>query len=173
MADKTAEDLLAELGVEIETPKAVARSPQEERIIAGFEDIQRFTEQAGHPPRHGEDWDIFERLYAVRLERLAANPAYVGLLQSSDHQGLLNGASIASDIDGDIDLDALASDLEDLDDLASDITELKHVRPVAEKRAAEEVANRETCADFYKFKPLFEVTYHFTQPQPPVLLLYS
>lgn len=150
--DALADDL-AEFAIE---DKPVARSAVDERVIAGFEDIQRFAQQAGHPPRHGDDKDIFERLYAVRLERLAANPTYVALLQPNDHQGLLNEASTASEPDDDIDLDALASDLEDLDDVVSDITELKHVRPVAEKRAAEEIANRETCADFDKFKPLFE-----------------
>lgn len=150
--DALADDL-AEFATE---DKPIARSAVDERVIAGFEDIQRFAKQAGHPPRHGDDKDIFERLYAVRLERLAANPTYVALLRPNDHQGLLNEASTASEPDEDIDLDALASDLEDLDDVASDITELKHVRPVAEKRAAEEIANRETCADFDKFKPLFE-----------------
>lgn len=150
--DALADDL-AEFATE---DKPVARSAVDERVIAGFEDIQRFAEQSGHSPRHGEDKDIFERLYAVRLERLVANPSYVDLLRPGDHQGLLNEASTANEIDDDIDLDALASDLEDLDDVASDVTELKHVRPVAEKRAAEEIANRETCADFDKFKPLFE-----------------
>src|SRR3546814_9201650 len=38
---------------------------------------------------------------------------------------------------------------------AADITELRHVRSSAEKRAAEEIANREKCEDFDKFKPLF------------------
>lgn len=38
---------------------------------------------------------------------------------------------------------------------APDITELRHVRTSAEKRAAEEIANREKCEDFGKFKPLF------------------
>jgi hypothetical protein len=36
-----------------------------------------------------------------------------------------------------------------------DITELRHVRSVADKRAAEEIANREKCEDFESFKPLF------------------
>ena len=36
------------------------------------------------------------------------------------------------------------------------ITELKHVRSTAEKKAAEDVANRERCDDFETFKPLFE-----------------
>src|SRR5882757_810371 len=38
---------------------------------------------------------------------------------------------------------------------ASDITELRHVRTSAEKRAAEEIANRAVCEDFEQFKPLF------------------
>jgi len=36
------------------------------------------------------------------------------------------------------------------------ITELRHVRSAADKRAAEEIANRERCEDFERFKPLFE-----------------
>ena len=123
--------------------------------IQQFEDIQRFTEQAGHPPRHGEDKDIFERLYAVRLERLKVNNDYHAILSPLDHQGLLTSASLADEAD-DLDMDALASDLEDLDGLAPDITEIRHVRPVAERKAAEEMANRERCEDFQKFKPLFE-----------------
>jgi hypothetical protein len=35
-------------------------------------------------------------------------------------------------------------------------TELRHVRSAAEKRAAEEIANRQKCEDFEGFKPLFE-----------------
>lgn len=37
-----------------------------------------------------------------------------------------------------------------------DITDLRHVRSAAEKRAAEEIANRQKCEDFNDFKPLFE-----------------
>jgi hypothetical protein len=48
--------------------------------------------------------------------------------------------------------------LADLEGLAGDseITELRHVRSAAEKRAAEEIANREPCPDFNRFKPLFD-----------------
>src|SRR5579863_5331076 len=38
---------------------------------------------------------------------------------------------------------------------ASEITELRHVRTSADKRAAEEIANRQKCEDFDRFKPLF------------------
>lgn len=145
-------DDLAEFEVE---DKPVKRSPIEERVIAGFEDIQRFVETTGHAPRTGSDHDIFERLYAVRLERLKADKEYHGLLSPLDHQGLLTSASVADEAD-DLDMDALASDLEDLDGLAPDITEIRHVRPVAERKAAEDVASREPCKDFDKFKPMFE-----------------
>ncbi|MBF0563279.1 MAG: GIY-YIG nuclease family protein, partial [Alphaproteobacteria bacterium] len=37
-----------------------------------------------------------------------------------------------------------------------DITELRHVRNSAEKRAVEEIANRQKCEDFEQFKPLFQ-----------------
>ncbi|MGB6229265.1 MAG: GIY-YIG nuclease family protein [Litorimonas sp.] len=37
-----------------------------------------------------------------------------------------------------------------------DLTELRHVRSSAEKRAAEEIAKRDPCPDFETFKPLFE-----------------
>ena len=64
-------ELLDALGIEPEPKKKVARAPREERIIAGFEDIQRFYEEHGRMPRHGEGRDIFERLYAVRLDVFA------------------------------------------------------------------------------------------------------
>ena len=38
---------------------------------------------------------------------------------------------------------------------APDITELRHVRTSADKRAAEEIANRTKCEEFDQFKPLF------------------
>ena len=76
-----------------EPEKKGGRSPREERIIAGFEEIQRFVEKHGRAPRHGEDRDIFERLYAVRLDRLRALEECRSLLAPLDHQGLLVGRS--------------------------------------------------------------------------------
>ena len=72
------------------------RSAREERIIAGFEDIQRFIEKHGRVPQHGEDRDIFERLYAVRLDRLLALEECRSLLTPLDHQGLLSGTEIVA-----------------------------------------------------------------------------
>jgi hypothetical protein len=75
-------------------------TPREERVIAGFEDIQRFAQRHGRAPRHGEDRDIFERLYAVRLDRLRALEECRALLDPLDHQGLLADAAPApADLD--------------------------------------------------------------------------
>ncbi|MDF1638904.1 GIY-YIG nuclease family protein [Alcanivorax jadensis] len=149
--------LLAELGVEVEAKKARKLTPREERIIAGFEEIQRFVEQQGYHPRHGEDKDIFERLYAVRLDRLRALEECQELLSSLDHQGLLSeafaGPAEPAETMSD---DELLAEL-DVTATSDDISELRHVRSSAEKRAAEEIANRERCEDFATFKPLFEL----------------
>jgi hypothetical protein len=149
--------LLAELGVEAEAKTASRHTPREERIIAGFEDIQRFVEQHGRAPQHGEDRDIFERLYAVRLDRLRELDDCRTLLAPLDHQGLLSGGNAATtSAPDDLDDDQLLAQLGVDTAALSDITELRHVRSTTEKRVAEEIANRQKCEDFDRFKPLFE-----------------
>ena len=158
MADFTEEDdaLLAELGIEVEPKKASTRTPQEERIIAGFEDIQRFVEEHGRSPQHGEERDIFERLYAVRLDRIRALPECRAVVAPIDHQGLLGDPKGADPLDEEyMDDDALLAAL-GVEAERNDVTQLRHVRSAAEKQAAEEVANRTSCEDFEIFKPLFE-----------------
>jgi hypothetical protein len=67
------DELLDALGVVVETKKPGAHTPREERVLAGFEDIVSFVKEHGRAPQHGEERDIFERLYAVRLDRLRSN----------------------------------------------------------------------------------------------------
>ena len=150
-------DALAEALADFAPPeKKTGRGPREERIIAGFEEIQRFVEQHGHAPRHGEGRDIFERIYATRLDRLRMLDDCRALLEPLDHQGLLaGGAAEAAPVAEDMDTDALLAELESALG-PSDISELRHVRTAEEKRAAEEIANREKCEDFELFKPLLE-----------------
>ena len=149
------DELAAELADFAQPEKPVGRSPREERVIAGFEEIQRFVEQHGHAPRHGEDRDIFERLYAVRLDRLRAIEECRVLLTPLDHQGLLDAGDhgTASQAD-DLDIDDLAAELEGAAGGES-ITQLRHVRTSADKRVADEIAERDTCEDFDRFEPLF------------------
>jgi len=158
MANFTDEDdaLLEELGVEVDTKKAKTRTPREERVIAGFEEIQRFFEENERTPKHGEGHDIFERLYAVRLDRLRDLEECRTLLEPFDHQGLLNKFSNAQTrAIEELDDDALLAEL-GVDTESAGITELRHVRSNVEIRAAEEIANRDRCEDFELFKPLFE-----------------
>ena len=159
MAKFTDDDdaLLEELGVEAEGKKECSRTPREERVIAGFEEIQRFYGQHGYAPQHGEGRNIFERLYAVRLDRLRELEDCRTLLEPLDHQGILareksGTVSVADDIDDDELLAQLGVDTA----ASAEITELRHVRSASEKRAAEEIANREPCEDFNSFKPVFE-----------------
>lgn len=150
------DDLLAELGVEVESKKDTGRTAREERVIAGFEEIQRFVDQHGHPPQHGEGRDIFERLYAVRLDRLRELADCRAILLQFDRQGhLTGGATTPAVAPDDLDDDALLAEL-GVAPAEDDISELKHVRSAADKRAAEEIAKREPCPDFEEFKPLFE-----------------
>ena len=157
MAEFTAEDdaLLAELGVEVEPKKLASRTPREERIVSGFEEIQRFVETHGRSPRHGEGCDIFERLLAVRLDRIREQEECRKLLAPLDRQGLLADRSeVASSVSDDMDDDALLAEL-GVETEVPDIARLRHVRSSVEKRAAEEVATRRACEDFESFRPIF------------------
>lgn len=158
MAEMDDDELLDALGVEVAPLKASSRAPREERIIAGFEDILRFHQTHGRAPLHGEDRDIFERLYAVRLDQLRKLPEAQTQLAGLDGPGLLSGAAAASTDVNELDEDALLAELGIGDDLIepNDITQLRHVRSHDERRAAEEIANRTKCEDFEKFEPLFD-----------------
>lgn len=151
MSDIDLDELRAELDEYAQPVKQGGRTAREERIIAGFEDIQRFVEEHGRVPRHGEGLDIFERLYAVRLDRLRELDEARELLAGLDHQGLLSEEGFVAE---DLSDDELAAELAGVEGSTS-ITELKHVRSSAEKRVPDEIANRDVCKDFERFEGLF------------------
>lgn len=147
------QELEADFGIE---EKPTGRSALEQRVLAGFEEIERFVAQHGRLPQHGEGRDIFERLYAVRLDRLRQLPECRAILKDVDTKGILGaaanpGGSSLSD-PGDEELQAA------LDDCVSeeDVTKLVHVRTHEERNAAEEIAQRTPCKDFETFRPVFE-----------------
>lgn len=153
MADLSDDDILAELGLEVEPDKKGGRSHEEARVIAGFEDIIRFVDEHKRKPEHGEGKDIFERLYAVRLDRIRGNPGFRDLVAHLDKHGLLAGAEDFSAEPDDMDNDALLEELGMAEE--GDISQLKHVKPRAEIQAAADVADRTPCKDFDRFKPIF------------------
>lgn len=162
--DITDEDLelLGDLGVDAEANQTGGRSAREQRIIAGFEEIERFVQEHGRKPEHGENRDIFERLYAVRLDRIRESRECREILRSMDSHGLLD---IGDDAQSSR-VNEEPSDEELLDALgvgavpAEDVTQLVHVRSREEKTAAEEIAQRNPCKDFGEFRPLFEKVQH-------------
>jgi hypothetical protein len=161
MADNINDDdieLLGELGVEADPVATGGRTAKEQRIIAGFEEIERWIAEHGCPPAHGESRDIFERLYSVRLDRIRESAECRALLAGLDAKGLLEPhgeprESRVEEAPGDYELlAALGVATEPVDD----VTKLVHVRPREEIKAAEEIAHRNPCKDFALFKPLFE-----------------
>lgn len=150
------DELLAELGVDVEQKSTGTRTAREERIIVGFEDIERFFEKHGQVPAHGEEKDIFERLYAVRLDKIRSSDECRIILKDLDKHGLLSGEPVISNSDlDDLDDEKLLAEL-GVDNLGeNDVTNLRHVKTRAEIKAAEEIAQRTPCPDFNKFKPLF------------------
>jgi hypothetical protein len=76
-----------------------------------------------------------------------------------DQHGLLSGSSSQAVKIDELDEDALLAELgveQDKSQFEDDITVLRNVRTSADRRAADEVADRTPCKDFKKFQPLFE-----------------
>ena len=153
------DDLRAELDEFAQPEKSRPLNSVEARVLAGFEEIQRFVEEHGHAPKHGEDRDIFERLYAVRLDKLRENSEYKELLSPLDHQGLLDAAvEVPAPDASEFDDEALLAELGGIAGRSDDpdaITSLKHVSPWSQKNLPDEIANRLRCRDFEAFEPLF------------------
>jgi hypothetical protein len=159
VTDIADDELLDALGVKVAPRRGGGRTPREERLISGFEDIVHFHAENGRAPLHGEDRDIFERLYAVRLDRLRVMSEARSLLLPLDTPGLLASVpeAVASTLKGDLDDATLLADLGvDAPPSEDDITVLRHVSSHEERRTAEEIAKRTPCVDFDKFRPLFE-----------------
>ena len=150
------DDLRAELDDFAQPVKKGGKSALEERVIAGFEEIQRFVDEHVREPMQGEDRDIFERLYAVRLDQIRKQEVCRAIVAPLDHQGLLKGWAYSNaDSAVSIDDDELLAELEGIA-VKAELSELIHVRSTAEIKAAEEIANREKCKDFDSFQPLFQ-----------------
>jgi len=152
------DELLANLGVEVKAKKQTTYTPTEERVIVGFEEIQKYVEKQNRLPNHGEQNDIFERIYAVRLEKIQANKEHLELLKQFDHQNILTPITKSiPDTIAKLDDDELLEQL-GVKSERNSITNLQHVKTRAEKRAAEEFANRTVCEDFDTYDPLFQKT---------------
>lgn len=151
--------LLGELGVETAPVPTGGPPAREQRIIAGFEEIERFVQEHGRSPEHGERRDIFERIYAVRLDSIRRSAECRAVLKEMGAHALL--AEDEGEPTGRVKEDE-PSDEELLDALGvvvappDDVTQLVHVRTRDEIKAAEEIAQRSPCPDFEQFQPILE-----------------
>ncbi len=155
MTEMDLDELRLELDDFAQAKKSSGRSATEERIIAGFEEIERFVEEQGRFPQHGEDRDIFERLYAVRLDRLRDSEECRGILEPLDSHCLLDASDDIELATADLTDDELLAALEIHTNPENDVAQLTHVRSRSEIKAAEEIAQRTSCKDFDVFRPIF------------------
>lgn len=154
MADISDDDLLSELGIDLAPVKQVTYTAKQERIISGFEDIIQFYEINHRIPSNSNSADIFERVYAVRLDQLRKLPEALPLLANFDQYNLLNSiTSEPTDLSESED-DDLLSELGIEDE--HNILVLNNVRSSDERKEAEIIGKQKVCEDFEVFKPLFD-----------------
>jgi hypothetical protein len=155
MSEIDLDELRSELDEFAKPAKTVGHSAAEQRVIAGFEEIERFVDENGRLPEQGDDRDIFERLYAVRLDRILQSPDCREILKGLDSRGMLEDEADTrfrqEPTDEEL-LSALGGGTGEQDE----ITRLVHVRSREEIKAAEEIARRNRCEDFAEFAPIFE-----------------
>ncbi|MDC5483030.1 GIY-YIG nuclease family protein [Acinetobacter baumannii] len=156
MADISDDDLLSELGIDLAPVKQVTYTAKEERLISGFEEIVQFYEKNHKAPSNSNDADIFERIYAVRLDQLRKLPEAISLLEGFDQHNLLNSTTSELPDISKLEDEDLLSELEIEVESEDSILVLQHVRTQKERAASELIATRKICTDFSIFKEVFK-----------------
>lgn len=126
-----------------------------------FAEITAFYEQHGRLPEEHSGTPLNEKLLARRLSGIRNNPEQCAYLRQQDLFGLLEVA--APDATENVDKSELVTSLADifaddedglLDFDEPDIFSLKHVS-AEKKELPDEIAQRQPCAEFPRFAPLF------------------
>ena len=103
-------------------------------------ELERFVAQNGRPPSSEPGTPIAERILATKAKRLSQDPAIGALLLPVEPVP-------PSSIDDILDDDLLADD---------PIFDLTHVQPREVQDQPDYIGSRKPCADFERFRPLFE-----------------
>lgn len=156
MADISDDDLLSELGIDLAPVKQVTYTAKEERLISEFEEIIQFYEINQRIPSNSNNADVFERLYAVRLDQLRKLPEAMSLLEDFDQHNLLSSITSEPSDMSELEDDDLLSELGIEVESEDNILVLQHVRSQKEREANELTATRKACADFDVFKGIFD-----------------
>lgn len=103
-------------------------------------ELERFVAAHGRPPSTEPGTPIAERLLATKAKRLSGDPVIGGMLQPKE-------PTPPASVDDILDDDLLADD---------PIFSLTHVQPREVQDQPDYIGSRKPCADFERFRPLFE-----------------
>lgn len=153
---KTLDELFAEddSGLLDVKPKSNGLGTDESRIRQAFEEINVFVDRLGFAPGAGPNdrrLGVSERALQTRLRTYLDNPALAQSLADLDRHGLLKVA--VAHLPASLD-ELLESGDDLLDDPNEGIFEMKIAKAAPAK--PEMVSERAPCADFEKFRPLFD-----------------
>jgi hypothetical protein len=151
MPKPTLDDLLSSSDplLDVKLPVAKAASSEQQRIFDTFVDVNKFIDHHKRKPGDTVRPSVSERALRMKLNGLLNDPAVHVMLLPHDRHALLPAAPVKQPqtLDEIFDDDLLKAPQDD-------IFELVHVKPAAAK--PDEIAERQVCAEFEKFKPLFE-----------------
>jgi hypothetical protein len=150
MPKPTLDDILAGSDPLLDV-KAAARTAtsEQQRILDTFAEVNQFIDRFKRKPGDAEKPSVSERGLRMKLNGLMNDPAARDLLLPRDRHGILAAAPLKQPQS----LDEIFED-ELLTTPQDEIFDLVHVKPSAAK--PDEVAERQVCKEFDKFKPLFE-----------------
>ena len=156
MIEKSDKEILEALGHEVENKISLPKTPKEEYITSGFEEIQTFFERFKRIPENIAERDLFERLLAVRLNQIKTDDEILNILKPLDNQGLLNDVAFNDNfVHENLDNEQLLRELEIAPETNS-IFNLKFVRSSYDRKIEELFANRKKCENFEDFKHYFD-----------------
>jgi T5orf172 domain len=142
------DDLLGLLNVK---PTASPVRNDQERLVAGFQEIADFVAANNREP--AESSDINERQLFSRLDGLRASPLKIEMLKNYDKFNLLSlekkTINSIEDIFEDDILGLLADD-------GSGLFDLKYIKKIEDRETTDFVARRKPCKDFDKYEARFK-----------------
>ena len=151
MPKPTLDDLLngGDPLLNVKPPAAKTASSEQQRIVDTFVEVNKFIDHHKRKPCDTDKPSVSERALRMKLNGLLNDPAVRDMLLPHDRHALLPTAPVKQPQT----LDEIFDD-ELLKTPQDDIFDLVHVKPAAAK--PDEIAERQVCADFEKFQPLFE-----------------
>lgn len=151
MSKPTLDDLLSGSDPLLDVKPTPARtvSSEQQRRVDTFLEVNGFIDRHKRKPGDTDKPSVSERALRMKLNGLLSDPAVHEMLLPHDRHALLPTTPVKQPqtLDEIFDDDLLTTPQDDIFDLV-------HVRPAAAK--SDEIAERQVCAEFEKFKPLFE-----------------